>query len=107
MANESTALVRLESCTAVQIFGPGFIDPLLDQLEAEAKAEAAKLDISTEANRKALASLAYKVARSKTFIDDQRKAWWPTRKSASKPLIRRARASGTVSKPCRKKFASR
>ncbi len=73
MPTESTALIRLESCTAVQIFGPGFIDPLLDQLEAEAKSEAAKLDISTEANRKALASLAYKVARSKTFIDDQRK----------------------------------
>jgi len=74
VATETTALAILETCTAVQIFEPGFIDPVLERIEAEARAEAAQLDISTEASRKALASLAYKVARSKTFIDDQRKA---------------------------------
>jgi hypothetical protein len=69
-----TALVKLETCTAAQIFEPGFIDPVLEQIEAEARSEAAKLDISTELGRKNIASLAYKVARSKTFIDNQRKA---------------------------------
>jgi colicin import membrane protein len=74
VVSESTALVRLETCTAVQIFEPGFIDPVIEQIEAEARSEASRLDISTEGNRKALASLAYKVARSKTFIDTQRLA---------------------------------
>jgi hypothetical protein len=64
----------LEKCSAVQIFEPGFIDPVIEQIEAEARAAAARLDISTEANRQALKSLAWKVARSKTFIDNQRKA---------------------------------
>lgn len=70
----TTALVHVEAMTAVEIFRPGAIDPILEQIEQEAREEAAKLDISTEANRKGLASLAYKVARSKTFIDNQRKA---------------------------------
>lgn len=74
MATETTALAILETCTAVQIFEPGFIDPVIERIEAEARSEAARLDISTEANRKQLASLAYKVARSKTFIDGQRLA---------------------------------
>lgn len=74
MATETTALVRVESLTAAEIFKSGAIDPILEQIKAEARAEAAKLDISTEANRKAIASLAYKVARSKTFIDGQRKS---------------------------------
>lgn len=74
MATETTALAVLERCSAVQIFEPGFIDPVIEQIEAEARSEAARLDISTEGSRKALASLAYKVARSKTFIDEQRKA---------------------------------
>lgn len=68
-----TALVRIEQLTAVQLFQPGAIDPILEQIESEARAEAAKLDISSEIGRKALASLAYKIARSKTFIDTQRK----------------------------------
>lgn len=74
MATETLAIVKLESCSAIQIFEQGFIDPIIEQIEAEARAEASKLDISTEGNRKAIASLAYKVARSKTFIDAQRKA---------------------------------
>ena len=69
-----TAIVKLEAMTAIQIFEPGAIDPVIEAIEAEARSEAAKLDISTEVNRKALASLSYKVARSKTFIDNQRKA---------------------------------
>lgn len=74
LAGTDMALVKLERLTAVQIFELGAIDPILEQIELEARAEAAKLDISNEPQRKAIASLAYKVARSKTFIDTQRKS---------------------------------
>lgn len=73
MPTESTALAILETCTAAELFKPGAIDAILDRIEKEARQEAAKLDISTEPNRKALASLAYKISRSKTYIDDQGK----------------------------------
>lgn len=69
----TTALVPVESMTGLQIFGSGAIDPILERIEREAREEAARLDISTDASRKALASLAYKVARSKTYIDEQGK----------------------------------
>jgi hypothetical protein len=59
--------------TAVEIFRPGAIDPLLSAIKDEVRQQASKLDISTEPNRKAIASLAFKVAKSKTFIDGQRK----------------------------------
>lgn len=70
----STALVHLEAMTALEIFKPGTIDPVLEAIETEARAQAACLDISTEANRKEIASLAFKVAKSKTFVEAQRKA---------------------------------
>ena len=74
MATTETALVHLEQIKAIDLFKPEVIDPVLERIEAEARAEAARLDISTEENRKALASLAFKVARSKTFVDKQRLA---------------------------------
>jgi len=70
----STALVHVEAMTALEIFKPGAIDPIIEGIEAEVRSQAAQLDISTEANRKALASLAFKVAKSKTFVESQRKA---------------------------------
>lgn len=70
----STALVHLETLPAVEIFKPGAIDPILGAIKTEVRRQASELDISTEANRKAIASLAFKVAKSKTFIDEQRKA---------------------------------
>jgi hypothetical protein len=70
----STALVNVEAMTAVEIFRPGAIDPLLGAIKEEVRQQASKLDISTEPNRKAIASLAFKVAKSKTFIDGQRKS---------------------------------
>lgn len=69
----STALVHVETMTAVEIFRPGAIDPILNSIKEEVRKQAAQLDISTDANRKAIASLAFKVAKSKTFIDGQRK----------------------------------
>lgn len=71
MADTQASLSLVTQMTAAQLFAAGTIDPILEKIEAEARAEAAKLDISTAPNRKALASLAYKVARSKTFIDEK------------------------------------
>jgi hypothetical protein len=58
--------------TPAKLFAPGAIDPILERIKNEARAAATVLDISTDKGRKAIASLAYKVARTKTFIDDQR-----------------------------------
>lgn len=73
IAAQVTALAVIEQLTPMQLFTPGTLDPLLDKIREEARFEAEKLDISTESNRKAIASLAYKIARSKTFIDEQGK----------------------------------
>ena len=70
-----SALAKIDGITVVDMFTPGFMDPILEAVRAEVLAQAAKLDISTEENRKALASIAYKVAKSKTFVDGQRKAF--------------------------------
>lgn len=68
-----TGLSIIESTAAVQLFTPGFLDPIVGRVEREAREEAEKLDISTVAGRKAIASLSFKVAKSKTFIDAKRK----------------------------------
>ena len=71
---EPQALVLYEQMTAVQIFSaPGTIDPIIDRIKAEARAEASELDISTEKGRKAIASLAFRVAKAKTRTDILRK----------------------------------
>jgi colicin import membrane protein len=67
-----TALVTIEHMTAVQLFAPGALNPILERIKAEVRA--IETDISTEAGRKAIGSLAYKVSRTKTFIDEQRKS---------------------------------
>lgn len=72
-APPSTALATIETITALELFKPGAIDPILERIEQEARETAAGLEISTEVNRKALASLAYKIARSKTYIDERGK----------------------------------
>lgn len=68
-----TGLSIIESTAALQLFSPGFLDPIVGRIEREAREEAAKLDISTVAGRKAIASLSFKVAKSKTFVDSKRK----------------------------------
>lgn len=70
----STALVPVEKLSPTELYRPGALDVILSRIEEEARAAAAPLEISTEANRKALASLAFKIARSKTYIDDQGKS---------------------------------
>ena len=75
-----SALAKIDTITVADMFKPGFMDSILDAIRTEVLAQAAKLDISTEPSRKALASIAYKVAKSKTFVDQQRKAYVATEK---------------------------
>jgi colicin import membrane protein len=65
-----TALAVLESTNLALIFTPGGVEKTVSAIERGARAEAAKLDPSTEAGRKALTSLGYKIARSKTAMDN-------------------------------------
>lgn len=70
MAQETTGelVVMQQPLQAVAIFSPGGVDEILAKLKAEVRA--IPTDISTPAGRKQIASLAYKVARSKTALDD-------------------------------------
>ena len=65
------ALVTIETLTPAVVFAPGGVDSIISKLEADVRS--VKTDISTEAGRKAVASLAYKVARSKTALDEMGK----------------------------------
>lgn len=66
----STDLAIIESVgtlNAVTVFAPGGVDDVLAKLKAEVRA--IPTDISTANGRSAVASLAYKVSRSKTALD--------------------------------------
>lgn len=65
------ALVTIETLTPATVFAPGGVESIIAKLEADVRGFAT--DISTEAGRKAVASLAYKVARSKTALDEMGK----------------------------------
>lgn len=67
MTTELTTLPPKE--TALQVFSaPAGLDPYLAQIKAELDAFAP--DVSTKKGRDAIASIAYKVARCKTALDD-------------------------------------
>ena len=69
---DGQSLIPLESINAVEVF----TGPNLDELLARIRQETATIvpDVSTVGGRKEIASLAYKVARSKTTIDDAGKS---------------------------------
>lgn len=68
------ALATVTTLVPTVVFAPGGVDKLLTALETDVRTQAGKLrDISQPKNRKAIASLAYKVARSKTALDDMGK----------------------------------
>ncbi len=73
MTQENTALIPLESVTAQDLFAgetDGKIIELVQNIEAEARKLAEGLDVNNKEDREEIASVAYKVARSKTTIDD-------------------------------------
>lgn len=65
------ALVVIETLTPAIFSKEGGIDAMLTKLEADVRA--VRTDISTPKGRKEIASLAFKVARSKTAFDDMGK----------------------------------
>jgi len=67
MSNDLT-VIDTATLSAVTVFAPGGVDDVLSKLKAEVRS--VKTDISTEKGRKEIASLAYKVARSKTALDE-------------------------------------
>lgn len=70
---ESTSLLPVESINAVEVFQDRMkLNDLLDKIRAETATLVP--DVTTDAGRKAIASTAYKVARSKTAIDEAGKA---------------------------------
>lgn len=69
-----TALATIETMTAVDLFKPGALEPFLHRTRTEVLSQASTLDISTPHSRAEIASLSYKVGRTKTFIDGQRKS---------------------------------
>ncbi len=74
MANE---LVVIEQATALDLFtAPEKVNQMLEHIKSLAEEEHKELDsdFSVAKNRKAFASLAYKVAQTKTYIDKEGKA---------------------------------
>lgn len=65
--SESNQLTVIENLNPLQVFSNDGLDLIIAKIEAEVKSVV--LDISTEEGRKQIASLAYKVARSKTALD--------------------------------------
>lgn len=66
-----TDLVIVGSLKAVDVFKAGGADHILDDIEEKAKSIV--YDVTTEKGRKEIASMAYKIARSKTALDAQGK----------------------------------
>ena len=60
-------LITLDALQPLQVFTENGLDPLIDKVEKEARSIV--LDISTEKGRKEVASLAHKIAKSKTALD--------------------------------------
>lgn len=63
----TTELIPLENPQPGALFVPGGLDPILARIEADARALVP--DISTVKGRSAIASLAAKVAKAKTYLD--------------------------------------
>ena len=80
--NKNAELVELETYTPARIFSDEGVAEIFKIIEDKVKD--APQDISTEAGRKEIASLAYKVARSKTTVDNIGKEYVAERKEALK-----------------------
>ncbi|HID3520193.1 hypothetical protein [Citrobacter braakii] len=67
--SEATDLVVIEKSSAMAVFTNNEqLDPIIEKIEKEARSLVP--DISTKKGRDAIASMAHKVARSKTYIDN-------------------------------------
>jgi colicin import membrane protein len=89
--NEITLIPQRE-VVAADVFKPGGIDAMLNEIAARAKAY--RPDVSTATGRKEIASIAYKVAQSKTLLDGMGKdlvAGWKRQASLVDEERRKAR----------------
>jgi hypothetical protein len=77
-------LIKIESVTAVDVFNNAGLDPLLEQIKDEVRSFVP--DLSTVTGRKAIASLAAKVAKSKTYLDGLGKDLAADQKAAIKTV---------------------
>jgi hypothetical protein len=75
-------LMIVESVNPVEVFTEKGLDPLLNKIAEEARSFVP--DVTTDKGRKEIASMAYKVARSKTFLDDKGKQLVAEQKAAIK-----------------------
>lgn len=66
-----TDLIAVETLKPAEVFVPGGVEKIICTVEAVVRATA--LDATTEEGRGAIKSLAYKIARSKTALDDMGK----------------------------------
>jgi len=76
-------LVILENVNAVEVFSGKGLDELLNKITEEAKSLVP--DLTTKKGRDAIASMGYKVAKSKTYLDGLRKGLvseWKTKAKA-------------------------
>jgi len=76
-------LIVLDNLNPIEIFTNNGLDKIIERIEKEARSLV--LDISTEKGRKEIASLAYKIAKSKTYLDDLGKdlvSEWKTKSAA-------------------------
>jgi hypothetical protein len=64
----ANTVAPVEALRADVVFAPGGVDAVLEKISAEVRAH--NTDISTKEGRAEIASLAYKVSRSKTALDD-------------------------------------
>jgi colicin import membrane protein len=64
-------LIDVDVLTPATVFAPGGVEGIIAKLETDVRA--IERDISTEEGREAVKSLAYKVARSKTALDEMGK----------------------------------
>lgn len=81
----STDLVAIEPANALTVFTtPNAIDPILERVRKEI--DGFTPDITTPTGRKAVASMAYRVARAKTYLDDAGKALADKQKEIPKKI---------------------
>lgn len=73
MTTTELVVIDTSALVPVEVFSPGGIDAILAKVEADARAAADVLDVSTPKGREKIKSLAHKVARSKTALDDMGK----------------------------------
>lgn len=78
-------LVAIDPANALTVFTtPNAIDPLLERVRSEI--DAFVPDVTTDKGRKAIASMAYKVARAKTYLDDAGKVLADQQKEIPKKI---------------------